>query len=636
MEHAPSLPAAPPAPAAGPGASKRDPGGRPRHPEKGTDADGQKKENGPLKRRVRFTDMEEDAGPLLFNARDSMYMRAELQREWDFGIPAQDEAHRYARWFAEEMKREAAEQAAMEAEEGIESTGPKNAYAKADKAVHPNRLSTDLSGLDLDLKNLGDDVSGLDVFSRVEVALGKQKEAKAEKKRKEKAEKEKSRHKSSSSISMALSPKRADSADSVLLHGKDPGSGKEKKGSRFLRKVITDRIVVKDKDKSVIDDKKSRDIADFIGGLAKQAQSQAPPADAQSQLRPTVSNSSSRHETSSRPLSPPQPLPQARDRITDAAQKVARKPAAVDMNSDWGTPPGSSMTKSPSSISDAKRPSPPLPPDQPTRRPVPSTAPSAPSIMLVNSQKPPQLSALPVNEERKSRAHRSESTPPVRTHSPYSQEASEERRPSAPNINYYQSQLAPESQYQQASSQRSPQQQRSKPERANSQTPSDQNQYQSRQQPPQPPAPPPPQQRQSQAPPPAAPPPQPSSSSSRQSRSEPPLLAPNNNSMNGRLPLPGASSSSLASSVNGSRQPSPSPTPHNQPPAPPPPTQQQQQASPPPRVTNSEDMFSRIEQELANSAVADSGHHGKGRKFLGKAFGHVKEGVAKAKAKSGK
>ena len=102
-------------------------------------------------------------------------MRAELQRELDFGIPAQEEAHRYARWCAEEARREAAEAHSSK-------TASQN-YARADTVVHPKRLSVDLSSMNIDFSNLGEDVSGLDVFSRVEVALSKQQEEKRNKRK---------------------------------------------------------------------------------------------------------------------------------------------------------------------------------------------------------------------------------------------------------------------------------------------------------------------------------------------------------------------------------------------------------------------------------------------------------------------
>ncbi|RPB28114.1 hypothetical protein L211DRAFT_486328 [Terfezia boudieri ATCC MYA-4762] len=229
----------------------------------------------PSRRRpkVRFTDMEPEPTPLLFNARDSMYMRAELQREFDFGIPAQEEAHRYARWCEEEARREAAEAKSTEAAGG--------GYAKADMVVHPKRLSTDLGAMDIDFSNLGEDVSGLDVFSRVEAALGK----KAEEKRKQKAQKEKEKKEKKESTrdklkaSLLASPKRENSYSSL----DEPSVGvgelvKEKKGSRFLRKVISDRVI-KPKDGGAgvnsnlgpaAADARAKEISDFFGKMATQ------------------------------------------------------------------------------------------------------------------------------------------------------------------------------------------------------------------------------------------------------------------------------------------------------------------------------------------------------------------------------
>ncbi|KAF8454497.1 hypothetical protein BGX38DRAFT_1267783 [Terfezia claveryi] len=223
--------------------------------------------------KVRFTDMEPEPTPLLFNARDSMYMRAELQREFDFGIPAQEEAHHYARWCEEEARREAAEAKTTETAGG--------GYAKADMVVHPKRLSTDLGAMDIDFSNLGEDVSGLDVFSRVEAALGK----KAEEKRKQKAQKEKEKKEKKESTrdklkaSLLPSPKRENSYSSL----DEPSLGvgelvKEKKGSRFLRKVISDRVI-KPKDGSAevnpnlgpaAADARAKEISDFFGKMAKQ------------------------------------------------------------------------------------------------------------------------------------------------------------------------------------------------------------------------------------------------------------------------------------------------------------------------------------------------------------------------------
>jgi len=93
------------------------------------------------RQKARFTDMEPEPSPLLFHARDSMYMRAELQRELDFGILAQEEAHRYARWCAEEAHREAAEAQSSK-------TASKKNYARANTVVHPKRLSVDPSSMD--------------------------------------------------------------------------------------------------------------------------------------------------------------------------------------------------------------------------------------------------------------------------------------------------------------------------------------------------------------------------------------------------------------------------------------------------------------------------------------------------------
>ena len=177
--------------------------------------------------KVRFTDMEPEPSPLLSHARDSMYMRAELQRELDFGIPAQEEAHRYARWCAEEARREAAEAHSSK-------TASQN-YARADTVVHPKRLSVDLSSMNIDFSNLGEDVSGLDVFSRVEVALSKQQEEKRKQKEKDKKEKKDSRLRAT-----LMAASKWDSNFSSL----DEHAGQsEKKGSHFLRKVITDKVI---------------------------------------------------------------------------------------------------------------------------------------------------------------------------------------------------------------------------------------------------------------------------------------------------------------------------------------------------------------------------------------------------------
>lgn len=188
------------------------------------------------RQKVRFTDMEPEPTPLLFHARDSMYMRAELQRELDFGIPAQEEAHRYARWCAEEARREAAEARSSK-------TASQN-YARADTVVHPKRLSVDLSSMNIDFSNLGEDVSGLDVFSRVEAALGKQQEEKRKQKEKDKKEKKDSRLRAT--LMAASKRDTSSSLDEPVVQSE---SSKEKKGSSFLRKVITDRVI-KSRDES--------------------------------------------------------------------------------------------------------------------------------------------------------------------------------------------------------------------------------------------------------------------------------------------------------------------------------------------------------------------------------------------------
>ncbi|KAF8446995.1 hypothetical protein BDZ91DRAFT_118333 [Kalaharituber pfeilii] len=233
-----------------------------------------------LHEKVRFTDMEPDAGPLLFNARDSMYMRAELQRELDFGIPAQEEAHRYARWCIEEAKREAAESAEAEA---------KSNYAKADIVVHPKRISTDLSAMDIDLSNLGEDVSGLDVFSRVEATLEKQQKEKR-KQKEERRKKDSSREKLKEML--LTSPKRGNSHSSISSTEEASAPVKEKKGSKFLRKVISDRVMKPREGSSntspdnPLDDARAKEIAEFFGKMVKQPQS------ADSSIAPNISGTS--------------------------------------------------------------------------------------------------------------------------------------------------------------------------------------------------------------------------------------------------------------------------------------------------------------------------------------------------------
>src|SRR5690606_34654559 len=100
-------------------------------------------------KKVHFPDIDDPGAELIFNARDSAYFRWELTREADFGIAPSQAARDYRRWLLSLPQDEE------------EDTPP-----QADTVVHPKRLSTDLSGFNVDLANLGDEVSGADVFSR--------------------------------------------------------------------------------------------------------------------------------------------------------------------------------------------------------------------------------------------------------------------------------------------------------------------------------------------------------------------------------------------------------------------------------------------------------------------------------------
>jgi len=379
-----------------------------------------------------------------------MYMRAELQRELDFGIPAQEEAHRYARWCAEETRREAAQA------ESTEASG--NNYAKADMVVHPKRLSTDLGAMNIDFSNLGEDVSGLDVFSRVEAALGK----KVEEKRKEKREKKESAREKLKATLLA-SPKRENSFNSLDEPSMGAGEfAKEKKGSRFLRKVISDRVIKPkggaegNRDTGpATDDARSREIADFFGKMAAQPVpgqpmgSPLPPRNTPStgKSHPTMERSKSDIPASPRKEASPLPSgnvpegrrpshPEFRTPLPQGAHTNGRPPS----KSEPPPPPQPPKPASHSQSQDHGRAPPPIkgiaslsPSQTPSIRAVYGSA-ATPGATRPNTQ--PHEEQHKNNNDSVLRSKRRELSS---THAPPHHEEGDKRRPSLPASHTYQS-----------------------------------------------------------------------------------------------------------------------------------------------------------------------------------------------------
>ena len=501
-----------------------------------------------------------------------MYMRAELQREFDFGIPAQEEAHRYARWCEEEARREATEAESTEAAGG--------SYSKADMVVHPKRLSTDLSTMDIDFSNLDEDVSGLDVFSRVEAVLGK----KAEEKRKQKAQKEKEKKEKKESTreklkaSLLASPKRENSYSSL----DEPGVGagelvKEKKGSRFLRKVISDRVI-KPKDGGAevnrtlgpaAGDARTKEISDFFGKMATQ------PVPGQTMGAPLPKNTAKPTSTTKPPLT----IERSKSDIPPTTRK--EPPLTPSNNVPEGRRPSQPDIRLPPPSATHANGRPPSK-SEPPPPPPPMNGKSSPSqtstIRAVTGSTVTSSAPRPNREEHKNNndsTSQSKGWEPNGTHPPppHHEGGGDKRRPSLPANHTYS--------------------------------------------------------------------PRPVSSATSQSHHH-------------HTPSQGANGSTftLRTQDSSSRQPSPNrskslkapPTPI----PPPAPSSQPQKSAPqqssPPQVTTADDLFSRIEQDIARNHPpppvkekgADERTRDKGMKLFGKALGHLKHGGEKMKERMDK